>query len=135
MLDLRGLNRFLKVMPFRVLCKADVLQSMTLGDWYVSIDLKDVYFHVPTVRRHKQFLRVCLSTLDLLSMRAFLSQERVEDSLHLARCFQWDMVLKYGLILKLRGMVTTASMVVPLGIFSLPPISDLDQWSPLRSQV
>ena len=40
-LDMRGLNRFLKVLPFHMLQMADVLQSVAQGAWFVSIDLKD----------------------------------------------------------------------------------------------
>ena len=55
-LDLRGLNRFLKVLPFRMLRMADVLQSVAQGAWFVSVDLKDAYFHVPIPPHHRQFL-------------------------------------------------------------------------------
>ena len=56
-LDLRGLNRFLKVLPFRMLRMADVLQSVAQGAWFVLIDLKDAYFHVPIAPHHRQFMR------------------------------------------------------------------------------
>ena len=42
--------------------KMDTLNSivsvMILGQWMVSLDLKDVYFHVPILRHHK-YLRFC----------------------------------------------------------------------------
>lgn len=56
-LDLRGLNSYLKRMPFHMLTTADVLQSVTQGEWFTSVDLKDAYFHVPVAPRHRQFLR------------------------------------------------------------------------------
>ncbi|XP_077395323.1 uncharacterized protein LOC144031774 [Festucalex cinctus] len=56
-LDLRGLNRHLKVLPFHMLTKNDVLQSLAQGEWFTSIDLKDAYFHVPIAPRHRRFLR------------------------------------------------------------------------------
>ena len=56
-LDLRGLNRFLKIMPFHMLTTADVLQSVTHGEWFTSVDLQDAYFHVPIAPQHRQFLR------------------------------------------------------------------------------
>ena len=43
-LDMRRLNRFLKVWPFRILRMADVHQSVAQGAWFVTIDLKDAYF-------------------------------------------------------------------------------------------
>lgn len=56
-LDLRGLNVFLKVLPFRMLRVKDVLQVISPGDWFTSIDLKDAYFHVPIAPPHWRFLR------------------------------------------------------------------------------
>lgn len=56
-LDLRHLNQFLKVLPFRMLRTVDVLRSVRHGDWFTSIDLRDAYFHVPIAPRHRQFLR------------------------------------------------------------------------------
>ena len=56
-LDLRGLNRYLKKLPFHMLTTADVLQSMVKNEWFTSVDLKDAYFHVPIARQHRQFLR------------------------------------------------------------------------------
>nr|XP_061795427.1 uncharacterized protein LOC133586985 [Nerophis lumbriciformis] len=56
-LDLRGLNRYLKVLPFRMLTVADVLRVVARGEWFTSVDLKDAYFHVPVAPRHRRFLR------------------------------------------------------------------------------
>ncbi|KAK7895505.1 hypothetical protein WMY93_020830 [Mugilogobius chulae] len=56
-LDLRGLNVFLKVMPFRMLRTAEVLQAISAGEWFTTLDLKDAYFHVPIARPHWKFLR------------------------------------------------------------------------------
>ncbi|XP_028297420.1 LOW QUALITY PROTEIN: uncharacterized protein LOC114459327 [Gouania willdenowi] len=56
-LDLRGLNWFLKVLPFHMLCVADVLRTVSAGDWLVTVDLKDAYFHVPIAPHHRPFLR------------------------------------------------------------------------------
>lgn len=56
-LDLRGLNVFLKRLPFHMLKTGEMLQAISPGDWFTSIDLKDAYFHVPIVACHQQFLR------------------------------------------------------------------------------
>lgn len=56
-LDLRHLNVFLKSLPFRMLRTVNVLRSVTAGDWFVSVDLKDAYFHVPIALHHRKFLR------------------------------------------------------------------------------
>lgn len=51
-LDLRNLNQFL---PFRMLRTTNVLQAVIRQDWFMTIDLKDAYFHVPEHRRFLQF--------------------------------------------------------------------------------
>lgn len=56
-LDLRGLNRHLKHLPFRMLRIKDVIQAVTPQAWFTSVDLKDAYFHVPVARDHRRFLR------------------------------------------------------------------------------
>ena len=55
-LDLRGLNQFLKVLPFHMLRVVDVLQAIAQGEWFVSMDLKDAYFQVPITKHHRRFL-------------------------------------------------------------------------------
>ena len=48
---------FLAVTPFRMETVSSVLESMTEGEWMVSLDLKDVYFQVPINRRSRRFLK------------------------------------------------------------------------------
>ncbi|XP_059894386.1 uncharacterized protein LOC132447566, partial [Gadus macrocephalus] len=212
-LDLRGLNQFLKVLPFHMLRVADVLQAIAQGDWFVSIDLKDAYFHVPITQRHRRFLRFaflgkvyqfrvlpfglslapriftrCVAAalsplqatgmailpylddwlvisptreqavrdtamllshvdrlglmvnftksnltpcrvvsylglvLDSVAMRACLSPKRVATILQLLQRFRRGKLLEYSLFLRLIGMLTSASMVVPLGLLELRPL-------------
>ena len=56
-LDLRGLNKFLKVLPFHMLTTAEVRRVILQGEWFTLVDLQDAYFHVPIVPHHRQFLR------------------------------------------------------------------------------
>ncbi|XP_075325299.1 uncharacterized protein LOC142383412 [Odontesthes bonariensis] len=56
-LDLRNLSRFLKVLRFHMLTTAEVLRTVSRGEWFTSIDLEDAYFHVPVAPHHRQFLR------------------------------------------------------------------------------
>lgn len=56
-LDLRQLNRFVKVLRFQMLRTVDVLQVDSEGDWFTSIDLKDAYSYVSMAHHHRQFLR------------------------------------------------------------------------------
>ena len=56
-LDLRGLNRFLKVLPFHMLTTADTLRVVTQGEGFATVDLRDAYFHLPIASHHRRFLR------------------------------------------------------------------------------
>ncbi|XP_010863572.2 uncharacterized protein LOC105006635 [Esox lucius] len=56
-LDLRNLNAHVAKRPFRMLTTGLLLEAFLPGDFCSSIDLKDAYFHVPIVRRHRKFFR------------------------------------------------------------------------------
>ena len=56
-LDLRALNRYLKVFRFKMLTNAALLRMIRRGDWFTSVDLKDAFFHVPIYPPHRKFLR------------------------------------------------------------------------------
>ena len=56
-LDLRGLNRYLRPLRCRLLTVPRVRQAVTAGDWFATIDLKDAYFQIPIWRGHWRFLR------------------------------------------------------------------------------
>ena len=56
-LDLRALNRFLKVYRFKMLTSKALLRMMRRGDWYTTLDLRDAYFHIPVYPPHRKFLR------------------------------------------------------------------------------
>ncbi len=56
-LDLRVLNRALHKLPFRMLTQRRIFQCVRPFDWFAAIDLKDAYFHVPILPRHRPFLR------------------------------------------------------------------------------
>lgn len=55
-LDLRPLNWFLKFLCFHMLYTADVLQVLSKGAWFTSINVKDAYFHVLVAPCCRQFL-------------------------------------------------------------------------------
>lgn len=38
-----------------------VLNLVKQGDWAISLDLKDAYFHVQIFKKHKEFLRFCVN--------------------------------------------------------------------------
>ena len=56
-LDLRLLNCCLKKLTFRMLSPARVLQAMSEGLWFTTLDLKDAYFQVPIHPSHWKYLR------------------------------------------------------------------------------
>lgn len=56
-LDLRTLNESVAKRPFRMLTTKRLLECIHNRDFCVSIDLKDAYFHVPVLPRHRKFLR------------------------------------------------------------------------------
>ncbi len=56
-LDLRVLNRALHKLPFRMLTQKRIFQCVRPFDWFAAIDLKDAYFHVSILPRHRPFLR------------------------------------------------------------------------------
>ncbi|KAJ1084760.1 hypothetical protein NDU88_004906 [Pleurodeles waltl] len=56
-LDLRILNLFLKQEKFKMLTLAQVLLALNEGDWMVSVDLQDEYFHIPILKSHRKYLR------------------------------------------------------------------------------
>ncbi len=63
-LDLRDLNVFLKsFMPFHMLRVADVIRAVNRNDWFVTIDLRNAYYHIPIVPHHRRFLRFHVNEL------------------------------------------------------------------------
>lgn len=56
-LDLRALNRYMRQYKFRMLTHAALMKFVRPGDWFMSIDLKDAYFHIPIYPPHRKFLR------------------------------------------------------------------------------
>uniref|UniRef100_A0A8C6PQJ6 ribonuclease H n=1 Tax=Nothobranchius furzeri TaxID=105023 RepID=A0A8C6PQJ6_NOTFU len=55
-LDLSLFNCSIAVMHFRMLTMRQVLEYVRSGDWFTSTDLKDAYFHIPVIPRHRKFL-------------------------------------------------------------------------------
>ena len=59
-LDLRGLNKYLKTFRFKMLTTASLLRKVRRGAWFTSVDLKDAFFHVSIYPPHRKFLRFAL---------------------------------------------------------------------------
>ncbi|XP_058621250.1 uncharacterized protein LOC131533149 [Onychostoma macrolepis] len=56
-LDLRVLNRALHKMLFKMLMQKRIFGCVRPLDWFAVIDLKDAFFHVLILPRHRPFLR------------------------------------------------------------------------------
>ncbi len=56
-LDLRLLNRSIMHLKFKMLTVKQVVSQIRSEDWFVTIDLKDAYFHVSILPSHRKFLR------------------------------------------------------------------------------
>ncbi|KAL0173005.1 hypothetical protein M9458_033316, partial [Cirrhinus mrigala] len=56
-LDLRLLNRSVMRLKFKMLTIKQVVSQIRSEDWFVTIDLKDAYFHVSILPQHRKFLR------------------------------------------------------------------------------
>ncbi|XP_060750593.1 uncharacterized protein LOC132862550 [Tachysurus vachellii] len=56
-LDLRVLNKHLRKYSFKMLTHKVLCRSIRPGDWFVTIDLADAYFHIDIYPSHRKFLR------------------------------------------------------------------------------
>ena len=59
-LDLSGLNRFIRKESFRMLTPRRAAGALSPGDWCAMIDLKDAYFHIPIHRSYCRYLRFAM---------------------------------------------------------------------------
>ncbi len=51
------LNHTLVKRSFRMITLKQILSQICPGDWFMSLDLKDAYFHIQVAPHHRQFLR------------------------------------------------------------------------------
>ncbi len=56
-LDLRRLNRSVSRLKFKMITLKQVVSQIKSEDWFVTIDLKDAYFHISILPTHRKFLR------------------------------------------------------------------------------
>ncbi len=56
-LDLQVLNRALHKLPFKMRTRRRIIKCIQPQDWFAAIDLKDAYFHVSILLRHRPFLQ------------------------------------------------------------------------------
>ncbi|KAI2668058.1 ORF V: Enzymatic polyprotein [Labeo rohita] len=105
-LDLRVLNRALLKLPFKMLTLKHILTYVRFQDWFVAIDLKDAYFHVSILPRHRPFLRFAFE----------------------GRAYQYK-VLPFGLSLSPRVFTKVAEAALsPLREMGIRILNYLDDW-------
>ena len=56
-INLKPLNFYLRKQHFKMDTMTKVLGLVKQGDWAITLDLKDAYFHVPIFKKHRKFLR------------------------------------------------------------------------------
>ncbi len=105
-LDLRVLNRALHRLPFKMLTPKRIFGCVRPQDWFAAIDLKDAYFHVSILPRHRPFLRFAFE----------------------GRAYQYK-VLPFGLSLSTRVFTKVAeAALVPLREQGIHILNYLDDW-------
>ncbi len=105
-LDLRVLNRALHRLPLKMLTPKRIFGCVRPQDWFAAIDLKDAYFHVSILPRHRPFLRFAFE----------------------GRAYQYK-VLPFGLSLSPRVFTKVAeATLVPLREQGVRILNYLDDW-------
>ncbi len=84
-LDLRVLNRALHKLPFRMLTQRRIFQCIRPFDWFAAIDLKDAYFHVSILPRHRPFSSLCVRRASISVQSPPLRAIPVASCLHQGR--------------------------------------------------
>ena len=59
-LDLKLLNKFLRVRKFRMESLRSVIASLLPGEFLASVDIQDAYLHVPIAESHQRYLRFAI---------------------------------------------------------------------------
>lgn len=59
-INLKPLNQYLRTQHFKMDCMNKVINLAKKGDWAISIDLQDAYFHIPLFPGHRKYLRFCI---------------------------------------------------------------------------
>ncbi len=105
-LDLRLLNRSVKRLKFKMLTIKQVVAQIRFEDWFVTIDLKDAYFHISILPQHRKFLRFALG----------------------GKAYQYR-VLQFGLALSPRTFTKCVdAALAPLRLQGIRILNYIDDW-------
>ena len=69
-INLKPLNKMIHNPKFRMETIQSVVKAVSPGDWTVSIDLRDAYFHIPIHPDYQKFLRFAVSESEAYQFRA-----------------------------------------------------------------
>ncbi len=134
-LDLRVLNRALHKLPFKMLTHRCMIKCIQPQDWFAAIDLKDAYFHVSILPRHRPFLRFAFEgrawqykvlpfghcvELDSVSMTARLTEERAQAVLNFSS-FRGRNVVPLKQFQRVLVHMVSAAAVTPLRLLHMRP--------------
>ncbi len=148
-LDLRVLNVSILKLKFKMLTLRQIVSQIRSKDWFVTIDLKDAYFHISILPYHRKFLRFafggkayqyrvlpfglalsprtftkCVDAfLVLLRLQGIRIMNYIDDWLILAQSHQLA-VRHRDFFQRLLGLMAAASNVIPVGLLHMRPL----QW-------
>ncbi len=101
-----ALNLSLYKGKFKMLTMRTIMSQVQEGDWFVTIDLKDAYFHIQVVHRHRRFLRFAFG----------------------GKAYQYK-VLPFGLALAPRTFTKCMdAALAPLRLQAIRVLNYLDDW-------
>ena len=74
-INLKPLNGYLVKEKFKMETQRSIRRAISPGEWVVSIDLKDAYFHVPIAREYQKYFlfQVCNKTYKFVALPFGLS--------------------------------------------------------------
>ncbi len=105
-IDLRQLNHSVSQLKFKMLTLRQVVSQIRSEDWFVTIDLKDAYFHVSILPCHRKFLRFAFG----------------------GKAYQYR-VLPFGLALSPRTFTKVVDAVLaPLRLQGIRILNYIDNW-------
>ncbi len=105
-LDLRVLNVSVLKLKFKMLTLRQIVSQIRSEDWFVTIDLKDAYFHISILPYHREFLRFAFG----------------------GKAYQYR-VLPFGLALSPRTFTKCVdAALVPLRLQGIRIMNYIDDW-------
>ena len=105
-IDLRVLNRSVMRLKFKMLTIKHVVAQIRSEDWFVTIDLKDAYFHISILPQHRKFLRFAFG----------------------GEAYQYR-VLPFGLVISPRTFTKCVdAALVPLRMQGIRILNYIDDW-------